>query len=57
MTDSLRVIREWYELLAAGDLEGAVLRLDPQIEWIEAESSPYGEQRPIRGRDAVMATV
>jgi ketosteroid isomerase-like protein len=48
-----RLIRDWYATLAAGDVEGALAKLDPDVEWIEAESSPYGGPEPIRGRDAV----
>lgn len=51
------LIRDWYATLAAGDVAGALDAFDPDIEWIEAESSPYGGSAPIRGREAVLRGV
>ena len=51
------LIRDWYATLAAGDIAGALAAFDPGIEWIEAESSPYGGSAPIRGPEAVLRGV
>ncbi|MCE3246184.1 MAG: snoaL-like domain protein [Geminicoccaceae bacterium] len=57
VTTPRELIRDWYATLAAGDLAGALAALDPDIEWIEAESSPYGGPAPIRGPEAVLRRV
>jgi ketosteroid isomerase-like protein len=51
------VIRDWYATLAAGKVADALAMLDPEIEWIEAESSPYGERGPLSGPEAVLDEV
>src|SRR5215207_8855256 len=51
------LIRDWYARLAAGDLAGALAVFDPDIEWIEAESSLYRGPDPIRGPEAVLRAV
>lgn len=57
MTSRVQLIREWYATLAGGDVMGALAKLDPDVEWIEAESSPYSAPGPIRGPEAVLRTV
>jgi uncharacterized protein len=54
---AVELMREWYATLGRGDLEGALAKLDPEIEWVEAESSPYGRPGPIRGREQVLQAV
>ena len=56
-TPAVRLVRDWYAMLAAGDVEGALAKLDPQVEWIEVESSPYGRPGPIRSREVVLREV
>jgi uncharacterized protein len=46
MTERISLIREWYEQMNAGDIPGAVAKLHPAVEWIEAEHSPYGWPGP-----------
>ena len=41
MGKALEVVRQFYCLLAAGDGPGALKLLDPEIEWTEAERTPY----------------
>lgn len=36
------LVRRWYDRMNRGDVAGAVAALHPDIEWIEAEHSPYG---------------
>jgi dihydropteroate synthase type 2 len=40
--EAVALIREWYEQMNAGDVAGASAKLHLQVEWIEAEHSPYG---------------
>jgi ketosteroid isomerase-like protein len=53
----IELIRRWYATLAAGEVTAALALLDPDIEWFEAESSPYGRPGPIRGPEAVLREV
>jgi ketosteroid isomerase-like protein len=57
VTPPADVIRDWYGKLAAGMVTDALAMLDPEIEWIEAESSPYGRRGPLRGPQAVLDAV
>jgi ketosteroid isomerase-like protein len=41
MSDALRVVQRFYALLAAGDVAGALSLLSPDVEWTEAEHTPY----------------
>ncbi|WP_458210806.1 nuclear transport factor 2 family protein [Haladaptatus sp. NG-SE-30] len=41
-TTNLEVVQRWYEDLARGDIEGVLAAFDDDIEFIEAEGSPYG---------------
>ncbi len=41
MPTALDTVREFYELLAGGDLAAVLRLLDPKIEWTEAERFPY----------------
>jgi hypothetical protein len=43
-------------MLAAGDVTGALAKLDPDIEWSEAESSPYGRPQPLRSPEEVWSS-
>jgi dihydropteroate synthase type 2 len=44
--DPVELVREWYERMNAGDVAGAAAKLHPEIEWFEAEHSPYGWPGP-----------
>lgn len=54
MSDALPVVQRFYALLAAGDGAGALGLLDPDIEWTEAERTPYFAGT-MRGIDAVVS--
>jgi len=41
MSESIRVVREFYEALHAGDVNRALAVLSPDLEWTEAEGFPY----------------
>jgi uncharacterized protein len=57
VTRPAEVMRAWYATLAAGEVAAALAMLDPEIEWIEAESSPYGGRAALRGPGAVLDVV
>jgi ketosteroid isomerase-like protein len=52
--DSLATVKLFYSLLASGDSSAALQLLDPEIEWTEAERTPYFAGTMI-GPDAVIA--
>ncbi|MGH9212769.1 MAG: ester cyclase [Acidimicrobiales bacterium] len=51
--EPLDLVRDWYAQMNNGDIAGAAAKLHPEIEWIEAEHSPYG--RPGQGLIGVAA--
>jgi ketosteroid isomerase-like protein len=52
--DSLATVKLFYSLLSAGDNSAALQLLDPQVEWTEAERTPYFNGTMI-GPDAIIA--
>lgn len=52
--DTLATVKLFYSLLSAGDSSGAIRLLDPEIEWTEAERTPYFAGTMV-GIDAVIA--
>ncbi len=52
--DALATVKLFYSLLASGDNAAALRLLDPEIEWTEAEGTPYFAGT-MRGPDAVIA--
>jgi ketosteroid isomerase-like protein len=56
VTDALDIVRRFYSLLAAGKVPDALSLLAPDIEWTEAERSPY-YAGTVRGPAAVVETV
>jgi ketosteroid isomerase-like protein len=38
----LAVLREFYDAVAAGDVEAVLDLLDPQVQWRAPESLPWG---------------
>jgi uncharacterized protein len=52
--DGMATVKKFYSLLASGNSEGALGLLDPEIEWTEAERTPY-YTGTMRGVDAVIA--
>jgi ketosteroid isomerase-like protein len=47
------LIRAIYDAFAAGDVAGILGRMDPAIEWNEAENFPYADGSPYIGPEAV----
>jgi uncharacterized protein len=41
VNDPLSVVQRFYSLLIARDSGGALGLLDPDVEWTEAERTPY----------------
>jgi ketosteroid isomerase-like protein len=54
--DALTTARHFYLALASGDVGGALALLNADIEWTEAERSPY-YAGTLRGPNAVVAGV
>jgi dihydropteroate synthase type 2 len=55
---AVELVQSWYAAMHAGDFVRAAAKLDPQVEWIEAEHSPYGSPgRALVGFDAVAREV
>ena len=54
MGDGLAVVQRFYSLLAVGDGPGALGLFDPDIEWTEAERTPYFSGT-MHGVDAVLS--
>jgi ketosteroid isomerase-like protein len=56
MEDTESIVKELYAALARGDVAGAVALMSPQIEWLEAERTPYYAGLVV-GPDKVVETV
>lgn len=56
MEDTESIVQKLYAALARGDVAGAVALMSPQIEWLEAERTPYFTGLVI-GPDKVVETV
>lgn len=41
MSESIQIVKEFYEALRAGDVNRALAVLSPDLEWTEAEGFPY----------------
>jgi uncharacterized protein len=54
--DALTTAQNFYSLLADGNLDGALALLHEDIEWTEAERSPYYAGM-LRGPNAIVAKV
>ena len=50
---NVELIRAIYDAFAAGDVPGVLERMDPAIEWHEAENFPYADGSPYIGPEAV----
>ena len=56
MEDTESIVQKLYAALASGDVAGAVALMNPRIEWLEAEHTPYYTGLVI-GPDKVVETV
>lgn len=54
---NVAVVDELYKSFAKGDIPTALATMDPNIEWNEAEGSPYADRNPYIGPDAVLEGV
>lgn len=55
--ENVDLVRAIYGAFAAGDIDGVVSRLDPEIVWNEAENFPYADSNPYRGPEAILTGV
>ncbi len=55
--ENVAVVQGLYDAFARGDMADALGRMDPGIEWNEAENFPYADGNPYRGPDAVLTGV
>ncbi len=54
-TENVALVKEGYEALASGDIEGFLARLDTGIEWTQSDLLPYGgTHRGIDGMHEVL---
>ncbi len=53
-TSNVAVMQETYEAFARGDVPAVLERMDPQIEWYEAEGNPWDPGRAFRGPQEVV---
>lgn len=57
MSSNVDLIRSLYAAFDAGDVPAFLARLDPRVEWNEAESFPYADRNPYIGPDAIIGGV
>ena len=57
MTDNVQLVRSLYDALGRGDIEEVLEGLDENVEWNQAEHTPYWPGEPMVGRQAVLAGV
>lgn len=50
MSESIQIVKEFYEALRAGDVNRALAVLSPDLEWTEAEGFPYYSGGMVRKR-------
>jgi hypothetical protein len=53
VSDNSAIVKGLYDAAARGDMNGFFDGLHPNVEWREAEGSPYAETRPFVGPQAV----
>lgn len=55
--ENVELIRSIYDAFGAGDVEGVLSYLSPDIVWNEAEGFPYADGNPYIGPQAVLEGV
>ncbi|TMJ20244.1 MAG: nuclear transport factor 2 family protein [Alphaproteobacteria bacterium] len=55
--ENVALVRGIYDAFAAGNVAGVVGRMNPDIEWNEAENFPYADNNPYRGPEAILSGV
>jgi len=53
MVDNRQIIINMYESFAGGDVGSVLAKMDPEIEWNEAENFPYADGNPYIGPLAI----
>jgi hypothetical protein len=54
---NVNIVRGMYEAFGRGDIAAVIAALDPQVEWLEAESFIYADGNPYIGPQAVLEGV
>lgn len=54
---SVEVVRSMYDAFGTGDIPAVLARMDPEVEWNEAENFPYADNNPYIGPEAVVEGV
>jgi ketosteroid isomerase-like protein len=55
--ENVNVVRGIYEAFGRGDIPAVLATLDPNIEWIAANNSPYADRSPYHGVNQVLEGV
>ena len=55
--ENVKLVREMYEAFGKGNVPGVLGRLDPKIEWREADNFIYADKNPYVGPQAVLEGV
>ena len=55
--NSVELVRSMYSAFATGNIPAVVAKMDPEIEWNEAENFPYADKNPYIGPEAVVEGV
>jgi len=55
--ENVELIRGLYDAFAAGDVEGVMGRMSPDMVWNEAENFPYADGNPYVGPGAIAGGV
>ena len=55
--DNVNLVRGMYAGFSTGDIPAVLAKLDPQVEWWEAENFIYAEKNPYVGPDDVLSGV
>ena len=55
--ENVELVRGIYDAFAAGDIEGVLGRMAPDMVWNEAENFAYADGNPYRGPEAILTGV
>ena len=55
--ENVDLVRAIYDAFGAGDIEGVVSRMSPDMVWNEAENFPYADHNPYTGPEAILTGV
>ena len=57
MAESIKILEALYGAFAEGNVGSVLEAFDPEIEWREAENSPYADGNPYVGPQAIAESV